>query len=59
MIVYENLVDAENPNNHIGGIQDLVQTQSWLIALMLALMKKVALPQIKEIYHSLVKMNKG
>lgn len=59
MIVYENLVDVENPDNHIGGIQCLVQTQSWLMALMSAPMKKVALPQIKQIYHSSVKVNEG
>lgn len=33
-IVFENHVDVEDLDNHFGGFQHLVQTQSWEIALV-------------------------
>lgn len=59
MFVYENYVDVENLDNHIGGSQGLVLTQSWENALMSALEKEAALSQIREVYHTLVKVNEG
>lgn len=59
VIVYKNQVDVENLESHFGGFQGLVQTQSWKIAFMSTLDKKIALPKIREIYHTLVKVNEG
>lgn len=50
-------MDVEDLENHFGEFLGLVQTQSWEIALMYALVKKIAFPQIKEFYFTLVKVN--
>lgn len=59
VIVYENLVDVEDLENHFEGFQGLVQIQSWEVAFMSAPVKKIALPQIKKFYYILVKVNDG
>lgn len=35
------------------------KSQSWEVAFMSTQVKKIALPQIKEFYHTLVKANEG
>lgn len=59
VIVYENQVDVEDLENHFGRFHVLMQTQSWEVAFMSTPMKKIALPQIKEFYFTLVKVNEG
>lgn len=57
VIVYENQVDVKNLESHFVGFQGLVQTQCWEIAFISTLEKKIAFPQIREFYHTLVKVN--
>lgn len=58
-MVYENHIDEEDLNNHIGGFIGLVQAQSWGMALMSILEKKVTLSQIRKFYYTFAKVNEG
>lgn len=41
VVVYENLIDVEDLNHHSDGFIELVQAQSWEVALMTAPKDKV------------------
>lgn len=58
-VMYEDHIDVDDLNNHFNGFHGFVDAQSWEIALMQALEKKVALPQIRKFYYTLTKMNEG
>lgn len=57
MIVYENQIDVEDLDSMFGGFLGLVQTQGWEIGFMPSPEKKIALLQVREFYHTLVKVN--
>lgn len=56
VIVNQNVEDLES---QLGAFQDLVQIQSWEIAFIYALVKKIVLLQFEEFYYTLAKVNDG
>lgn len=57
--MYEHLIYVEDLNNHNVRFLQLVQAQSWDVAFMSPLGTNLALPQIREFYYTLEKVNKG
>lgn len=57
VLVYENQVNVEDLERHYGGLQTCWKRK--VGTLMSTSGNKIALPQIREFYHTLVKANEG